>query len=152
MSTSARTPDGTSPATDRRGLRVLDLEECLSRIGHAVLGRVAFLCDGDVVVLPVNHLVDGTRVAFRTTWGSKLQLAADGSRVAFEIDGHDPELATGWSVLVQGVAHLVDDAETSQRLDERAAEPWVRLDTPSYWVDIRPDSISGREIIAPAPG
>ena len=76
-------------ATDRRGLRVLGFEECLQRLHDAPVGRVGFLRDGEVAILPVNHVVDGMDVAFRTSWGSKLQTAADAGRVAFEVDGHD---------------------------------------------------------------
>ena len=58
--------------TDRRGLRVLDLEECLSRTAHHEVGRVAFASDGDMTILPVTYLLDGAGVSFLTTWGSKL--------------------------------------------------------------------------------
>ena len=93
--------------TDRRGLRVLDLEECLSRTAHHEVGRVAFASDGDMTILPVTYLLDGAGVSFLTTWGSKLQVAADGGRMAFEVDETDPATRTGWSVLFQGSASIV---------------------------------------------
>ena len=68
-------------ATDRRGLKVLGFDECLQRLRDAVVGRVGFLRDGEIAVLPVNHVVDGMDIAFRTSWGSKLQIAADAGLV-----------------------------------------------------------------------
>ena len=134
-------------ATDRRGLRVLGFEECLQRLHDAPVGRVGFLRDGEVAILPVNHVVDGMDIAFRTSWGSKLQTAADAGRVAFEVDGHDPALATGWSVLVHGTAMIVYEAQDRQRLDDLASKPWVALDANTFWVRIRPEEITGREIL-----
>ena len=121
-------------ATDRRGLKVLGFDECLQRLRDAVVGRVGFLRDGEIAVLPVNHVVDGMDIAFRTSWGSKLQIAADAGRVAFEVDGHDPALSTGWSVLVHGTATLVYEEEDRERLDAIADKPWIPLDINTFWV------------------
>ncbi|HET7477230.1 MAG TPA: pyridoxamine 5'-phosphate oxidase family protein [Dermatophilaceae bacterium] len=140
----------TEPVTDHRGLRVLTLEECLDKIRSATIGRVAFAKDGEVVILPVNHIVDGLDVVFRTTWGSKLQVAADGGQVAFEVDGLGEVAATGWSVLVQGTALIVEDQRDRRRFERSAPRPWVRDDGISYWVLIRPTQVTGREIIRSA--
>jgi uncharacterized protein len=132
--------------TDRRGLRVLDLEECVARVGRHTVGRVAFASDGDLTILPVTYLPDGLGVSFLTTWGSKLQVAADGGRMAFEIDESDSSTRTGWSVLFQGSATLVDDPARLSELDARLGGSWVPAATPTFWVHLRPDSVSGREI------
>jgi nitroimidazol reductase NimA-like FMN-containing flavoprotein (pyridoxamine 5'-phosphate oxidase superfamily) len=136
-------------ATDRRGLKVLGFDECLQRLRDAVVGRVGFLRDGEIAILPVNHVVDGMDIAFRTSWGSKLQTAADAGRVAFEVDGHDRALSTGWSVLVHGTATLVYEAEDRERLDAIADKPWIPLDVNTFWVRIRPEEITGREVLPP---
>jgi nitroimidazol reductase NimA-like FMN-containing flavoprotein (pyridoxamine 5'-phosphate oxidase superfamily) len=133
--------------TDRRGLRVLDLEECLSRTAHHEVGRVAFASDGDMTILPVTYLLDGAGVSFLTTWGSKLQVAADGGRMAFEVDETDPATRTGWSVLFQGSASIVEDPARISRLDARLPGLWVPAGTRTFWVHLRPDSVSGREIV-----
>ena len=134
--------------TDRRGLRVLTLDECLSRVSRLTVGRVAFAADGDLTILPVTYLLDGPSVSFLTTWGSKLQVAADGGRMAFEVDESDPGARTGWSVLVQGSAAIVDDADHVRDLEARLPELWVPTDTPAFWVHLRADSVSGREIVS----
>jgi hypothetical protein len=138
------------PPTDRRGLRVLSLEDCLARIAGRSVGRVAFPVDGDVTILPVTYLPDGLGVSFLTTWGSKLQVAADGGRMAFEVDDSDAVSRTGWSVTVQGSATLVEDQATVEELHFRLPKPWVHADTPMYWVHLRVDTVSGREIVPSA--
>ena len=140
----SRADDGP---TDRRGLRVLSLDECLTRAARLTFGRVAFAAVGDVTVLPVSYLVDGPSVSFLTTWGSKLQVAADGGRMAFEVDESDPGARTGWSVLFQGSAAIVDDPAHVRDLEARLPEPWVASDTPTFWVHLRADSVSGREVM-----
>ena len=134
-------------AIDRRGLRVLSSEECLTRVRETPMGRVGFALNGRIAILPVNHVLDGTDVAFRTSWGSKLQLAADLAQVAFEVDGHGPGSGSGWSVLVQGTARLVDGGEDRRHLDTLAADPWVPFDENTFWVRIRTEDVSGREIL-----
>ena len=79
----------SSAATDHAGLVVLSFEECLELMASNGVGRVAFLADGEIEVLPVNYTIDGARVAFRTATGSKLEAAVERSVVAFEVDAYD---------------------------------------------------------------
>ena len=64
--------------TDHAGLEILPFDECLRLLASVPVGRVGFFADGEIVVLPVNHVVDGHDVVFRTAYGSKLS-AAGGS-------------------------------------------------------------------------
>jgi nitroimidazol reductase NimA-like FMN-containing flavoprotein (pyridoxamine 5'-phosphate oxidase superfamily) len=57
---------------------------------------VAVVDDQGPVVFPVNFVLDRHMVLFRTDEGTKLDAAARGSRVAFEIDGTDEVARTGW--------------------------------------------------------
>ena len=134
------------PAHDHRGLRVLTLEECLTRLREEPVGRVAFVHDGDPVILPVNHVVDGLDVVFRSTWGSKLEVARHAGSVAFEVDGYDEEAQTGWSVLVSGIAEAVYDATESARLDSLPLRSWLGTGDPTFWVRVRAEQVTGRAI------
>lgn len=133
-------------AVDRRGLRILSLDECLSRVRAAKVGRVAFEQAGETVILPVNHGLDGIDVVFRTTWGSKLQVAADASSVAFEVDGFDEVTKTGWSVLIKARASLVYEAAERERLDTLGVSSWADFDVEAFWVRLRAEEVSGREL------
>lgn len=134
---------------DRRGLGILDREECLRRIGGTAVGRLGFLRDGEVTILPVNHVLHGEDIAFRTTWGSKLQLAANGERVAFEVDSFHVGSEAGWSVLVRGTTSIVEDPQLRDRLEQSALESWLPPSTNTFWVSVHADDISGREIVPP---
>ena len=144
-------PGATNPPTDHRGLRVLGFEECLERLRTAPVGRLAFVDTGEPVVFPVNHVIDGVDVVFRTSWGSKLQVAEISGVVAYEVDGYDSRGETGWSVVVKGTAQLVCESVDTDRYDQLGLRSWADLKGLGFWVRIRPVEITGREVI-PAPG
>jgi uncharacterized protein len=132
---------------DREGLRVLDMAECLARLRSTPVGRVAFVSDGDPVILPVNHGVHESAIVFRTRDGSKLAAAQRAASVAFEADGYDPASRFGWSVLARGVAETVyDDAEIAA-YEGLGVRPWADARERALWVRIRLDEVSGREIV-----
>lgn len=132
--------------TDRHGLEVLSLAQCLTLLRSRPLGRLAFLEAGAPTILPVNHLVDGSSVVLRSFSGGKLDAAIVGAPVAFELDDHDPARGTGWSVVVRGRAVLVEDDERvaryEQDLDSWAIEP----EAASTWIRIVADEVSGRRL------
>src|SRR5262245_48931732 len=45
--------------TDHAGLETLPFHVCLRLLASVPIGRVGFYADGEVVLLPVNHAVDG---------------------------------------------------------------------------------------------
>jgi nitroimidazol reductase NimA-like FMN-containing flavoprotein (pyridoxamine 5'-phosphate oxidase superfamily) len=137
---------GTAP-TDHTGLRVLTFDECLRRLAECPVGRLAFLHEGEIAVLPVNHTVLGLDICFRTSGGSKIEAAVNGDRVSFEADSYNQRAKDGWSVLVHGTAEVVDNPEDLRRLAPIAREPWVPV-TPSEmtWIRVRSTAITGRAL------
>lgn len=130
---------------DRQQLDILSLDECLAAIDASPIGRVGFTVDGQPFILPVNHLRDGMRVAFRTASGAKLDAARAASLVAFEVDGHDLDTRSGWSVLAVGTATLADEIMTSH-LEARALEPWANGIGRDRWIVVQLRNVSGRRI------
>lgn len=137
----------TSLPLDHSGLAVLPREECLRRLATARLGRVAFVSQGDPVILPVNHGMDGESVIFRTATGSKLLAADKELPVAFEVDGYDADRRVGWSVLVRGVAVTVEDPGDVERLNLLGVWPWADLIERTFWIRIRTYSVTGRQTV-----
>jgi len=135
-------------ATDRAGLEILHLGDCYTLLESAPVGRIGFLAGGEVVILPVNFLMDGQDVVFRTAAGAKLSAVEVGQYVSFEVDEFDRAAATGWSVLVNGLAELVDTDAEAARLDELGLASWGGRGPDRVWIRIRPTSISGRRIPA----
>jgi nitroimidazol reductase NimA-like FMN-containing flavoprotein (pyridoxamine 5'-phosphate oxidase superfamily) len=131
--------------TDRAGLEILPLAECLRLLASVPLGRVSFHIDGELMVLPVNHAVDGQDVVFRTARGSKLAAAEEHELVAFEADDYDPQTRSGWSVLVNGHAEPVYEDAQIQRLARLGLHPWADAVDRPFWIRIRPASVSGRQ-------
>jgi nitroimidazol reductase NimA-like FMN-containing flavoprotein (pyridoxamine 5'-phosphate oxidase superfamily) len=139
-------------STDRAGLEILHFGDCFLLLESVPVGRIGFLAGGEVVILPVNFLVDGQDVVFRTAAGSKLSAVEVGRYVGFEADSYDAAKGTGWSVVVNGLAEIVDDEEEAARLDAVGAPSWGGGASGRVWVRIRPTSITGRRIAGPLPG
>ena len=129
---------------------MLPRDECLARLAGARVGRVAFVTQGDPVILPVNHGMDGESVIFRTATGTKLLAADREQRVAFEVDGFDPDRRAGWSVMVRGIATSVEDQDEVERLNLLGVWPWADLVERTHWVRIRTYSMTGRQTVHPA--
>jgi nitroimidazol reductase NimA-like FMN-containing flavoprotein (pyridoxamine 5'-phosphate oxidase superfamily) len=137
---------------DRLGRQVrwqeLTKGECFELLARERLGRVAVVDDRGPVVFPVNFVLDRHMVVFRTSEGTKLDAAARGSRVAFEVDGADAMAHTGWSVVVRGEAIEVTDPTELARLRELPLFPWAP-GVKSRYVRILPATLTGRRIWRP---
>ena len=131
---------------DHAGLEILPFDRCLQLLTTVPVGRVSFFADGEIVVLPVNHVMDGQDPVFRTARGSKLSAAEGQNVVAFETDDYDERTRSGWSVLVNGRAHAIYEEAEIQRLSRLGLRPWVSAADRPFWIRIRPTSISGRRI------
>jgi uncharacterized protein len=140
-------------ATDRAGLEILHLGDCFLLLKSVPVGRVGFTARGEVVILPVNFLIDGQDVVFATGAGSKLSCVEVGHYVGFEADAYDPATKTGWSVVVNGFAEIVDSDQEAARLAGLGMVPWGGGEIQErVWVRIRPTSVSGRRIPAAPAG
>jgi uncharacterized protein len=134
--------------TDHAGLAILPLDDCWRLLASVPVGRIGFHADGEVVVLPVNHVVDGQSVAFRTAIGSKLSAADGQTQVVFEADDYDAGRRAGWSVVLNGHAQVVYEDPEIEVLNQYGLDPWADQADRPYWVRIRPESVSGRLIAA----
>jgi nitroimidazol reductase NimA-like FMN-containing flavoprotein (pyridoxamine 5'-phosphate oxidase superfamily) len=125
--------------------------ESLRLITQAEVGRIGFSGRFGPVVLPVNFKVLNGSIVFRTEAGSPLGedlrtgIADAEYKVAFEIDEINPADRTGWSVLIQGAAHYVDDEEERAAVLKTGVEPWVGGEREVY-LQITPTVISGRRV------
>jgi nitroimidazol reductase NimA-like FMN-containing flavoprotein (pyridoxamine 5'-phosphate oxidase superfamily) len=135
----------TGRSTDHAGLEILPFDECLRLLASVPVGRVGFFTDGEVVVLPVNHALDGQDPVFRTARGSKLSAAEGQDLVAFEADGYDEQTRSGWSVVVTGRAEVVYEEAEVERLTLLGLHPWVTAVERPFWIRIRATSVSGRQ-------
>jgi nitroimidazol reductase NimA-like FMN-containing flavoprotein (pyridoxamine 5'-phosphate oxidase superfamily) len=106
-------------------LSTISPDHCLALLGSVPFGRVVFTHRALPAIRPVNHIVDNGNIIIRSSLGSGITSAAGaGMVVAYEADAIDPDSRTGWSVVVTGLARLVDDPADLARY-ERLLEPWV---------------------------
>jgi uncharacterized protein len=137
----------TTPTTarDRNGLEVLGYETCQVLLRSRSIGRIAIVDAGTPTIRPVAYAMDGATIVFRSLVGSKLDAAERGRPVAFEIDEHDAEERHGWSVLVTGVADVVEDPDEIAHLDSLGLDTWaLPAADAANWVRLRPDTVTGR--------
>ncbi len=137
--------DMASYPTDHAGLEILPFDRCLRLLATVPVGRVSFFADGEIVVLPVNHVMDGANPVFRTARGSKLSAAEGQNLVAFEADEYDERTQSGWSVLVTGRVEVIDEQAEIRRLTRLGLRPWATAVNRPFWIRIRPSSITGRQ-------
>ncbi len=129
--------------TDR--LFELPEEECLRLLARGHLGRVGLVEEGRAVVLPVNYTFHEGAVVFQSTEGSKLEAAAAGRTVAFEIDAIDPIYHGGFSVLAYGPAGIVEAPDEIERLTELPVKPWWP-EAHDRWIRIPVEVVTGRRL------
>jgi nitroimidazol reductase NimA-like FMN-containing flavoprotein (pyridoxamine 5'-phosphate oxidase superfamily) len=133
-----------------RVIEELDEAESLRLISAGGIGRIAYQSRFGPAVLPVNYAWHDGSVVFRTSRHSALDedlqtgIAGGDYLVAFEIDEIDEPGRQGWSVLIQGPAHHVSEAER-EAAERAGVEPWPAGER-ELFIRIVPSRITGRRI------
>ena len=92
---------------------------------------------------PVNYLLDGEEIVFRTGEGAKLAAATRGVVVGFQADEIDVERRSGWSVLGVGQAYEILEPARLAVLAERLPDPWA-ADRTGHCISIPLQRLTGR--------
>ncbi|MCT9820850.1 pyridoxamine 5'-phosphate oxidase family protein [Microbacterium sp. W1N] len=117
-------------------------ELCWENLAVQQLGRLVTHA-GDVLdIFPVNYVVDGQSIVFRTAEGSKLTELTVSDEVLFEVDDYTDTDA--WSVVVRGHAQRLQTEVEVRAADDLPLTPWVPTLKYNY-VRVVPTSVSGRE-------
>ena len=140
-----------SRADSQPTVEVLYEDECLRLLATQEVGRLAVVEGGySPLIVPVNYILDGRAIVFRTDGGTKLR-GAIRAPVSFEVDDLDPSTRSGWSVVARGVARDLSGKDRSHlevRLAATPLHPWVPGER-SHLVRIAPTTLSGRRVRAP---
>ncbi len=121
----------------------LAVEECWELLDRNTVGRLAVDIAGWPDIFPINYIVDGDTIVFRSGAGTKLAGALLNRHVAFEIDGYLPDEGAAWSVVVKGNASEIESMFDRYRADDLPLYPWVASDKPDF-VRIDPTLVTGR--------
>lgn len=122
----------------------LDPTESWALLASTSMGRLAASAAGEIDIFPINYVVDGESLVFRTAPGTKLVELTVHSIVALEIDGYTESEA--WSVVVKGTAARLDSQAEIDAADALPLTPWIPTLKYTY-VRIRPTSVSGRRFV-----
>jgi nitroimidazol reductase NimA-like FMN-containing flavoprotein (pyridoxamine 5'-phosphate oxidase superfamily) len=114
----------------------LTADECRFLLGSKRVGRVVFTDNALPSALPVDYLLEGDDIVFRTDSTGRLAaaVAPAGSVLAFQVDSIGERADVGWSVLVVGLA---------RRVVESAESPALQLSRPSAWGGADPAGVPG---------
>jgi nitroimidazol reductase NimA-like FMN-containing flavoprotein (pyridoxamine 5'-phosphate oxidase superfamily) len=132
-------------------LEILDEDECVGLVAPGGVGRLVFAGRFDLTVLPVNYVLRNGNILFRTAEAGStdedLRTGIEHAeyRVAFEVDDFDAETREGWSVLIQGPAHHLDDPGEQADAIAAGVEPWAGGER-EHFIRITPARITGRRI------
>ena len=119
----------------------MSTQECWEVLDRERFGRLAVAVQGEPDIFPINFLVDDGVLLMRTAAGTKLTELVINAAVAVEADGREGDRA--WSVIVKGLARMVDSFSETYVDDEKHLETWLPSDKPIY-VEITVRDISGR--------
>ena len=136
----------TSNVTDTRNFAHLSSEECWRLVGDHGIGRVVFAGDTLTQIVPTTYdAVSGTAYFRAPTFG-ELARRVDGRTTTLQVDEIDRGTFTGWSVLMTGTAHRVEDAATVASLwslgRPRAWFPGKQ----TQWIALPVDSLRGQRV------
>jgi nitroimidazol reductase NimA-like FMN-containing flavoprotein (pyridoxamine 5'-phosphate oxidase superfamily) len=132
-------------------LDILGEDECIRLVAPGGIGRLVFAGRFDLTVLPVNYVFHDGAILFRTAQAGStdedLRTGIEHAeyRVAFEVDDFDAEAREGWSVLLQGPAHHLDDPREQADAVAAGVEPWPGGDR-EHFIRITPARITGRRL------
>ena len=116
-------------------------EQSWERLRTQQLGRLVTSLAGIIDIFPVNFVVDGDEIVFRTAEGSKLFELTANEEVLFEVDDHTETDA--WSVVIRGTARRLETDDEVQHADALPLKPWIPTLKHNY-VSIAPHDVSGR--------
>jgi nitroimidazol reductase NimA-like FMN-containing flavoprotein (pyridoxamine 5'-phosphate oxidase superfamily) len=125
-------------------LEVLSRGECLSLLPRSRVGRIGVSIGALPAILPVNYILIGDSVLFRTSGDSELLSASVGSLVAFEVDDYDEDGRFGWSVLIRGIALELTDRVEIELAHRLWLEAWPLGERANRFVIVPAANITGR--------
>lgn len=141
---------GADPEARATGvMEVLTEEQCWELLSGVEVGRLAVAAAGDIDIYPINFVLDGQNIVFRTAEGTKLVEVVISGKVAFEADGYEPERGRAWSVVVKGEAVNLERFADIYHAQDLPLFPWNASPKERY-VMIRPHRVTGRRFTVAA--
>jgi nitroimidazol reductase NimA-like FMN-containing flavoprotein (pyridoxamine 5'-phosphate oxidase superfamily) len=128
-------------------LTVIPHAECRDLLESTTVGRVAFVNDDGLQLIPLNFAVIDGYIFFRTSTDSILNDLADGvDEVVFGVDYHAPHYRDGWNVTVKGSTFRVTDPVVHEQvMSWSRLHPWAGGER-DVVIRLDPRSMEGRRV------
>jgi nitroimidazol reductase NimA-like FMN-containing flavoprotein (pyridoxamine 5'-phosphate oxidase superfamily) len=134
------------PQNDTRTLRRLDVEECWQLVGSQGVGRIGVMGETHVQIVPTRYDAERGTAYFRAGTFGELARRVHGRAVSLQVDDLDRRTFSGWSIVMSGTAHRVDDAEMiAARWSVGRPSPWLPGPN-SQWIALQIDDIKGERV------
>lgn len=152
--TPSNTPTSTQSANDAfwaaaeaaAGLMKLDPTECMELLAAKSVGRIAYASNAGARILPVNYILVGDSIIFRTVADGEIFHHALDSICAFEIDETDEFFQSGWSVVAVGRLQLATADDFTHMRYGKLPEPWAAGNR-NLFLRLPCKQVSGRRVI-----
>lgn len=128
-------------------MQVLTDQECWELLAGEQIGRLAVVVADRPDIFPVNFVVHDGRILFRTAEGSKLASVVIHREIAFEVDGFDEATNEAWSVVLDGMARVLEHDDEVEAAESLPLFPW-NISPKNHFVEIEALSLSGRRFVA----
>lgn len=120
---------------------MLSEQECWDRMREQRVGRLVTHVTDIVDIVPINYVVDGETIVFRTAPGNKLAELTVNSSVVFEADSFDEE--SGWSVVLRGRARVMYKESEVLEAEQLPLRPFVPT-VKRVFVRVEDATVTGR--------
>lgn len=117
-------------------------DECWTLLEQTNVGRLAVLVDGHPDIFPVNYVLDGDSIVFRTGVGTKFWSTMT-TPCAMEIDGYRASSVKAWSVVVRGRTNLILDQQERASVDALGLDPW-QPGNKDFYLRLSLEAVTGR--------
>lgn len=124
----------------------MSAEDCQRLLRAGTVGRVAVSTPGGPHIVPVNYVVSGDAVIFRTSPYSVLGTHGRNSLLAFEVDHLDPGQDHSWSVVVRGRCEFIDDPRELDTPDDTKRPTAWAAGSRNLFLRLPLTEVSGRSL------
>ncbi|HSU47731.1 MAG TPA: pyridoxamine 5'-phosphate oxidase family protein [Arthrobacter sp.] len=128
----------------------LPAEVCWELLRSSVVGRLAVVIEDHPDIFPLNYVVDGGSVVFRTAAGTKMAGALANTPVALEVDGYDVASEQAWSVVLRGRAEHILQPRGLAAASSLPLFPWQQ-GPKEHFVRIHLINMTGRRFTVAKP-
>ncbi|MFD5213374.1 pyridoxamine 5'-phosphate oxidase family protein [Microbacterium sp. NPDC058345] len=132
-------------------ITIIDEDECFALLQTTTVGRIGFVNQGRIEIIPVNYRMHEHDVLLRTRADGVLAGLPDEPDVAFEVDHHDDLGGTAWNVLLSGHVEVMPVEEVEALPAAERVRSWAGGER-TLWLRYVADRISGRRVRRPQSG